>query len=138
MRKLVLTLALLLATSPTLAAQKLSNLTVMTYSPGHGTQVEYYDSSNHTFLWYPGNRVVLPGQWKTKGADICFRYGPNTYNPATGARGAVWECMPQSLSQSTVVETAKGDVFGLSQRTRVPFSLPKRRTSIDALAARLK
>lgn len=136
--RLGLAVALLALALPAQAAQQLADVTLMTYSPGHGTQVEYYDKGHHTFLWYPGNKVVVPGEWKMAGKNLCFRYGPNTYNPVTGARGAVWECMPEKLAHQTVVDMAKGDVFGLSQRARVPFSLPARRTTIKALAKRLR
>jgi len=138
MRSILAVLIVLAGAGVALAAPKLADQTIMTYSPGHGTQVEYYDKKGGTWLWYPGNKVVLPGRWKTESGKICFGYTPNSYNPVTGHTGASWECQPLKIFESVVVERAPGDVFGLSQRAKPPFSLPKRRTSIEALSKRLK
>ena len=91
--------ALLLAAlaTPASAAPKLSNRTMMTYDPGHGTQVEYFDGSGRNYLWYPGNTGVVPGRWKLEGGNLCFRYGANTYNPQTNQSGGNWECQPTDM-----------------------------------------
>lgn len=118
------------------AAQRLSDVTVMSYSRGHGTQVEYLGSNGMSYLWYPGNRVVLPAPWKYQKNQICYRYGKQTYNPVTREPGGKWECQPISTSKQSTVETAKGDVFGLSKRRAVPFVLLKARTTLSTLAGR--
>ena len=107
----------------------------MSFDGGHGTQVEYVGSNGRTFLWYPGNKVVLPGRWKLQGKTVCFLYGPNTYNPVTGVVGAQWECEPIAGYIGVQTERAAGDVFGLAQRTEVPFILQRARTTIAALAS---
>ena len=132
MRVLLLILSLLAAATPALAAPYFANHTLMTYDPGHGTQVEYYDNAGHSWLWYPGNRNVLPGAWKLDGASLCFNYGPQSYNPVTRQVGG-WECMPLTVHKQTVVETAKGDVFHLKGAGPVPFVLSPARTSIARL-----
>lgn len=137
MRLLLLGLLLaLIAAGSAAAAPSRNNVTIMTYDPGHGTQVEYYDASGHTWLWYPGNRVVLPGEWKIEPMGghqlICFRYGANTYNPVTGSRGKQWECMPLGNAEQAVVERKKGDVFGLSTG-KLPFVLTRTKTTIARL-----
>lgn len=137
-RFIAFALAILALSFPAVAAPKLGGYTTMTYSPGHGTQVEYYANDGTNYLWYPGNRVVLPGNWKRDGADLCFRYGGNTYNPVTGHNGGGWECMPYKLQLTVVVDQAKGDIFGLAKRRTVPFSLPKARTTLAALAGKEK
>lgn len=138
MRSILATLIVIAGVGVALAAPKLANQTIMTYSPGHGTRVEYYDKQGGTWLWYPGNKVVLPGRWKTERGNICFGYTSNSYNPVTGHSGAGWECQSLKIFESVVVERAAGDVFGLAKRQKPPFSLPKRRTSIEALTKRLK
>jgi hypothetical protein len=133
MRILLAALALLLTLGPAGAAPKLAGQTVMTYDPGHGTQVEYYDKSGGTWLWYPGNKVILPGRWKLEGANICFAYGENTYNPVTGQSGGGFECMPQKLWAKAVVEQQAGDLFGLENRKKVPFVLAKVHTTLAGI-----
>ena len=131
MRILLLAAMLLGLATPAFAAS-LANTTIMTWDPGHGTQVEYYDGAGHSWLWYPGNRVVLPGQYKLKGADICFAYGPNSYNPVTGKIGG-WECQNLKAEQQFTVDRTKGDVFHLKNAGKVPFRLSNARTTIGAL-----
>jgi hypothetical protein len=46
--------------------------------------------------------------------------------------------MPAALQQSAVVETAKGDVFGLAARQKVPFKLSRKPTSFSALLKKLR
>ena len=132
MRILLLAALLLGLATPALAAS-LANTTIMTWDPGHGTQVEYYDGAGHSWLWYPGNRVVLPGQYKLQGDDICFAYGGNTYNPVTGQRGGGWECQNLKVEQQFTVDRSKGDVFHLKNARKVPFNLPPARTTIAKL-----
>lgn len=135
MRVLVLLITLLVAATPAAAAPYFANRTLMTFDPGHGTQVEYYDSAGHSWLWYPGNKLVLPGLWKMQGANLCFNYGPQSYNPVTRQLGG-WECEPLAMQKQYVVENAKGDVFHLKAGGRVPFILKPARTSIARLLGR--
>ena len=132
MRILIALLFVALA-GPSLGAS-IGNQTTLTYDPGHGTQVEFVAANGTNYLWYPGNRIVLPGHWKLDGANICWSYPENSYNPVTGQTGSNWECEPKSVYASTIVERAKGDVFGLAHRSAVPFKLSKTRTSIAALS----
>ena len=67
------------------------------------------------------------------GDTICFDYQANSYNPMTGARGGQWECEPLAVYQGHVVDTARGDPFGLGRATQVPFDLSPERTTLDAL-----
>jgi len=99
-----------------------SNKTVLFYDSSHGNQIEYYDPSGRAFLWYPGNRVIVPGEWRVDGQDICFRYGMNTYNAVTGERGGTWSRSPLRQWTSDVVDSATGDAFGLATG-EIPFHL---------------
>ena len=121
------------------AGPQLAGKTNMSFDPGHGTQIEYLQSGGASFLWYPGNAVVLPGRWKMEGAtsrhpaQLCFRYGPNTYNPVTHVYGDVWECETTAVYYAVLAEQATGDVFGLAKLTRVPFVLRSGRTTLEQL-----
>lgn len=135
-----------------------SNYTHVSYSRGHGTQVSYHAPGGRVYLWYPGNRVVLSGRWKTEiekvvrprggglseaqrtytKINICYKYGPNTYNPVTGNKGGRWNCWPAVIDRRAYTsDTRKGDVFGLSRRTQPPFVLSRDKTSISKLLKKI-
>jgi len=115
----------------------------MTFDRGHGTQVEYIGPGGTSYLWYPGNKIILPGKWQQQAgsskqrSQICFKYGPNSYNPVTHVYGDKWECEDMSLYTSVVVEQARGDVFGLAHRSAAPFQLPPNRVSMQQLADKI-
>ena len=108
-------------------------VTRMTRMMIHGTQVSYARSDGAVFLWYPGNSVVLQGEWETRSGSVCFRYGTNTYNPATRRPGGSWSCMLASQLDRATVELAYGDMFGLAKRVAVPFVLPGVKTTFAEL-----
>jgi len=130
----------LLASEGAIAAPAIIGKTNMSFDPGHGTQVEYLQASGGAYLWYPGNKIVLPGRWKmeagtpTEPAQICFRYGPNTYNPVTHVYGDVWECERVAVYAAVLAEQTKGDVFGLAHRGTVPFVLQRGQSTLEQLA----
>lgn len=138
MRAVLFGLVLVLAaTAAAFAAPRYANVTIMTWDPGHGTQVEYYDSAGQNFLWYPGNNGVVRGQWKIENVGgkvdmLCFSYQGNGHTPVTGHRGSGWECMPLVLHERGIVDRKKGDVFGLAGGS-VPFILTRTRTTIAGL-----
>lgn len=111
--------------------------TNMTFDSGHGTQVEYLAANGGAHLWYPGNSVILHGQWKKQGASYCFKYGPNTYNPVTHVYGDKWECEPNSVYTSGLVEQARGDPLHLARRSAAPFPLPHNRVTLEQLASKV-
>lgn len=131
----------------------MADRTIMTYSSGHGTQVEYSAANGRTFLWYPGNTRTVLGEWKVEERDIrlpggegvtarkvtliCYRYGANTYNPVTNQRGGAWECRPAAPDLRLIVESVQGDVFGLAARRTPPFALARDRTTIAELHRRM-
>ena len=108
----------------------LAGVTAVHFDNHHGTQVEYLSPAGSAYLWYPGNRPIVAGEWEVRVGDgssaqtsICYRYGPSTYNPVTGRRGGNWEC---SLSPPDRLRGARlyaGDPFGLSKNYLVPFIL---------------
>ncbi len=136
MLQIVWLILLVLLPGAAAAAEPLGGYTHMSVGDFHGTQVEYLALGGKSWLWYPGNKFILEGRWKRQGADICFAYGANTYNPATGQRGGGFECMPFRLYWGGVVERMQGDVLGLTGRGKVPFVLRKERTTLEQLLAR--
>lgn len=133
----------------------LTDMTYLSYSGIHGTQVEYASKDGRVFLWYPGNKVILAGKWEPKQifveyyeqgnlikrfefSQICFQYGDNTYNPATGHAGGGFECQSFAPFRERMDEGRRGDVFRLRGRIAVPFALTKERTSLEALRAKMR
>jgi len=126
-----------------------SNVTYRSFSWGHGNQIEHATADGRVFLWYPGNRVILPGKWKLlevkidtgfcirKRLKLCFLYGANTYNPVTGTRGAQWECGEYANFHDTRVEVVPGDPLGLAKMKVPPFPLPRDSQSIAQVQAQL-
>ncbi|MDI1451540.1 CHAT domain-containing protein [Polyangium sp. 6x1] len=100
-----------------------SEKTVLFYDPSHGNQIEHYTSNGQCYLWYPGNRGVVPGEWRLEGEYLCFRYDTNTYNPVTGEHGGNWERTLLQRWGASIVDAVPGDVFGLATR-RIPGRLP--------------
>jgi hypothetical protein len=131
----------------------LADKTRLSFSSQHGPQVAYARPDGAIFLWYPGNAVVLQGRWEVrenvtdyvragqvlrslKSADVCFQYGANTYNPATGQRGGGFNCMPLRALQLVHREALPGDVFGLARHPAPPFVLGREAVTLAALRAR--
>lgn len=138
LRALCRALAVLMVLAPAAAwAQQIGGYTNMSVDSQHGTQIEYLSPGGKTFLWYPGNTVILPGRWKREGQNICFSYGANTYNPATGQRGGGWECMEFRLWWWANEQRMPGDIFGLEHRTEVPYRLDRNRTTLEKVLARV-
>lgn len=120
------------------AAAFTAGYTNLSFTPGHGTQI-YYVGNGVEYLWYPGNQRVVKGNWRKSTAknSLCFNYGPNSHNPVTGHRGDGWQCGYLTLVEAGILEQVKGDIFGLSQRSRVPFRLAPSRTSLKKIARKL-
>jgi hypothetical protein len=137
MRRLLFALFSVLAVPAAATAASPIGSTNMSFDPGHGTQVEYLAANGGAHLWYPGNSIILHGQWKRQGASLCFKYGPNSYNPVTHVYGDKWECESSSLYTSVLAEQAKGDVFRLAGRSAVPFPLPHNRVTLEQLAQKV-
>lgn len=120
-----------IAASPTTLESVMSNATVMSRDPNprvpqHGTQVEYHAANGTAYLWYPGNRRIVVGEWKIEAIksskpELCYRYGPNTYNPVTRRPGGSWKCSRPFSGSDDVL---RGNVFGLKVGP-VPFVTPK-------------
>lgn len=101
-------------------AEKLSGKTIRTSSHAHGSQYEYFSPDGRTYLWYPSNRRIVQGEWKSGFTRICFRYGPNTYNPVTKQDGGKWDCRKFWRWSLVVKDRFDGDPFGLAESPLVP------------------
>lgn len=109
-----------------------------TYASGepdgpHGVQVFYVTADGDSFLWYPGNRRVVHGEYRLIGNapegllpkrgrvdGIKFKYQPNSYNPVTGRRGGTWDRRDRMEGARSVISYARGDIFDLSSGS-VPY-----------------
>lgn len=131
------------------AFTELANKTVRVYESGHGTQIEYHSDSGFAYLWYPGNRQVVRGQWKLDfdpskrggiSIRLCYRYGANTYNPVTKKQGGSWRCRPRDLPKPTGYERelVSGDVFGLANGGMLPCILNPERGTIAQILEKHK
>lgn len=134
--------ALHLTGTPQKVSALLRNTTTRIWDKGHGTQVEYLSAGGKAFLWYPGNRSVVVGDWKTQAreggsvSEICFRYGQESYNPVTGQSGGTWSCRNATGYLVNLDVIVRGDPFNLTSG-RVPYVLPKQeRISLGKLFQR--
>ncbi|MFY8113052.1 MAG: hypothetical protein ACOVOC_02505 [Rhabdaerophilum sp.] len=119
------------------AMQAMANLTVVTFS-AHGPQVSYRAADGRIWLWYPGNKEILAGEWKVLASGPeCYRYGENTHNPLTGVTGSKWECTIMIPGIGPYMQERSGDVFKLANRKAVPFVTRKDRAQFEELVARL-
>lgn len=96
--------------------------TVLYYEPSHGNQIVYHDRNGTVYLWYPGNSIILAGNWRVEGQYLYFRYGANTYNPVTHEHGGHWERIPLTGGSIPVIDAVPGDPLELS--TGFPYRLP--------------
>lgn len=125
-----------------------TNRTLLFYEPQHGTQVELHAATGQTYLWYPGNSVVVAGEWKVQqnpnltlssggstkpSPEICFRYPETSFNPVTKKSGGDWQCRVSIAYGVNLKENRQGDVFNLAKQPTVPFVLPKSQQTIQGL-----
>ena len=100
--------------------------TYLSYSGAHGFQVNYIGSGGKAWLWYPGNSVSLPEEYKldeVRGIKaLCWRHPGNSYNPVTKKSGGQFACQSLELSRKTIIAKRNGDLFGLSSG-RIPYRL---------------
>ncbi|AUQ73999.1 hypothetical protein PhaeoP71_01122 [Phaeobacter piscinae] len=104
-----------------------SGVTYLHWDKGHGYQVSYY-SEKHVWLWYPGNRAALRGDWVQELVAgeyyLCFTYPHSSYNPVTGVVGGQKECQLQTVLGGALEGALAGDVYNLSSGM-VPYVLRK-------------
>ncbi len=102
-----------------------AGITYLHWDKGHGYQVTYY-SERHVWLWYPGNRAALRGDWVQELVAgeyyLCFTYPHSSYNPVTGVVGGQKECQLQTVLGGALEGALAGDVYNLSSG-RVPYVL---------------
>lgn len=101
--------------------------TYLSFSSAHGFQVNYLADAT-AWLWYPGNSVGVPEEWKrdtvSGQAAICWRRPKNSYNPVTKTQGGPWGCQALDLSQKQIVADLVGDPFNL-RSGQVPYRLSR-------------
>ena len=110
-----------------------SDKTYITFGP-HGPQVSFTSSAGFVYLWYPGNKRSLKGEWKTEseGKRICYKYGTNTYNPLTKKSGGKWNCTPYNYHRVLGKAVCSGDPFSLSSGS-IPYVLTRDKSELTKL-----
>ncbi|MEO9822315.1 MAG: hypothetical protein ABJ370_05955 [Paracoccaceae bacterium] len=124
--------------------KRYSNATFLDYSREHGTQIEHLSSDGRAYLWYPGNKRMVVGSWLVRPnprvptvGEICFQYGPNTFNPVTQQRGGRLNCTTSGAFIIKENEYTRGDPLNLSSG-QIPFVLAKdRKYSLPRIGAQL-
>jgi hypothetical protein len=106
-----------------------SNRTYLSYSKGHGFQVNFIQSGGRAWLWYPGNRAGVPELWKTEqnGRLLCWAHPSSSYNPVTQQKGGPFACENRQFALRTVVAELRGDPFDLAAG-----GIPYQRNKCDA------
>jgi hypothetical protein len=113
-----------------------SDATLVSYHRRHGTQIEYHGADGVAYLWYPGNRRLVPSRWKVEligiGNEICYKYPSSSYNPVTDERGGNWECrgVGDHVYDNDWYE---GDPFDLADG-QMPGVLPHGQLDVEKLA----
>lgn len=99
-----------------------AGVTYLSFSRGHGFQVNYIAPAGKSYLWYPGNRRAVPEEWVVRSNPnrVCWRHPSASYNPVTRSRGGNYQCQDLRLSRRSIVSSLVGDPFGLANGT-VPF-----------------
>ncbi len=130
----------------------ISNKTIITYNRNFSTQIEFHSADGRTFLWFPGNQRIVRGLWKVQisvqsspfsskkysVANLCYKYGPNTYNPVTKKSGGQWKCLNPGVVFKTKTAKRSGDTFGLLGRTKVPFILQRKKYTFAEIKSALR
>jgi hypothetical protein len=140
----------------------MTDRTKTTWSIGYGLQVAYTAPDGRVFLWYPGNSVILQGEWKVElanaltggvvviedgeqsvfrpieSAQVCFKYGVNTVDAVSRSPGGRFSCQGFGYFKGVNRENRKGDVFGLMTRSQAPFVLSKDEDKIANLLKKMK
>jgi hypothetical protein len=135
----------------------LRDRTKTSWSPQYGFQVTYTAANGRSYLWFPGNKQILAGEWRVEVADgwdagvvrvkvgddigtrnidsarICFRYGANTRDAVSGRPGGRFSCESYSYFKRVNRENRKGDIFRLASRSHAPFVLAKDEDKITNL-----
>lgn len=92
--------------------------TYLSFSSAHGFQVNYLAAGGDAYLWYPGNRNVVPENYKRDviagQQALCWRHPRQSYNPVTKQTGGKYACMPLDLSRKTIVAELVGDPYKLA------------------------
>lgn len=111
--------------------------TALFNDPTYGRQVEYYGKDRAAYLWFPGSKSVIKGEWVTspEGREICFMYFSPIYKQETGLDGTVPSCTNIETWEAEMLDSKPGDVFHLS-RHKLPRVLEKNAsyTTLDEVA----
>ena len=112
--------------------------TIAAWDRIHGPQMEYHAADGRSYLWHPGNRRIVVGDWEIRDGgrhpQLCYRYGANTFNPATGQSGGDWECGDARWRMDIPDDLFAGDTFGLRDGTP-PFVSSRTQNPVEFAGA---
>jgi|CXWL01.1.fsa_nt_gi hypothetical protein len=101
------------------------NKTVLFVGSDLHNEIEYYATDGNSYLWFPGNSVIVTGKWYTQNnKTICFVYPVNSYNPYTKTSGSIPECKTIADWNANSIDKLDGDIFNLS-KSKLPWVLEK-------------
>ncbi|MFT6772497.1 MAG: hypothetical protein ACJA1L_000201 [Paracoccaceae bacterium] len=104
------------------------DMTYLSFSKGHGFQVNFIAPEGKSWLWYPGNRAGLPEDYKLGTVSgqkaICWRHPSGSYNPATRTGGGAFQCSNLAFEQRTIVAAPPGDPYALATG-KLPYRLDR-------------
>jgi hypothetical protein len=110
---------------------------------GPGTQVEYFAEDGRWFLWSPEKGELTSGTWTLRTwqrldrYQVCFESSGSATNVlARYPQEDDFKCALLVEYAGKITEAREADSFALSNG-RMPFSLSKAPTTIDALLKRL-
>jgi hypothetical protein len=116
-----------LARDPRRMRRLISDSTMRSWDRFHGTQIEYHSPDGRTWLAYPGNSGPVRGEWELRASTgnpyLCYRYGTNSYNPATGRAGGNWNCQ-EAISYFIQYDVFDGDVLNLEKTVSFSRRIP--------------
>lgn len=138
--------------------ESLADATTLVEARGIGLMVEYTMADGRAYLWAPGAREVIAGQWKLeptarpamvhvrtdKGVEVrempisnlCLRYQPTASSPAGALVSGQWACRLYTDAVKARLETRRGDPFRLAERAAAPYPLTPEKATLGALLSR--
>ncbi|MEZ5839550.1 MAG: hypothetical protein R3D02_03660 [Hyphomicrobiales bacterium] len=138
--------------------EQLADRTTLVDASKIGRMVEYTLADGRAYLWTPGAREVVAGQWKVEPAarpakvhvrtdkgievremtisNLCFRYQPTSTVPAGALVSGNWSCRLYTEAAKARLESRAGDIFRLAERAAVPYPLAPEKATLGALLSR--
>jgi len=104
--------------------------------------VDFAAPDGTIYLWVAGAETVAKGEWRANAAtspegEICTRFAAGSLPETMKGQEDRWSCMTPMLLSFARNEERKGDVFGLSKKSSVPFLLSGGRGDFEKITSRM-